>query len=390
MGTIGSRASSQAAFAAVPGTGFFPFPDQFFQFDARKKDKIIEAIREVIEDDAKERKDEDRPLVWHEERICDRIVFWKDPSADRIGGLSPVTYRTVLFFDGEEKPEDDEGDWSGRPLRLVVAQTSTWAEDAVANWDSLTSRKRTRVAIPSSKKAHWQAKVMWRRIYALAQPYLCLMAGTSEDTKMPPTAEELGEALTDSTVNVRIELSRLQATHRGPIPIGAVYVPAVTAMSLGGTADPGSEASRERIACRHLRVLYHHAKLFKKDYGRWPATVAELDGYVDFASHSYLLRLRPQERGFAESFVSVFTGPKEREGDEEEEEEEAIEDSLYEIEWTPTDWKLKFREDEFKDYLTIYIDTEGEIHRVPKLEQQKREGGGTGADGERSEKAAAL
>jgi hypothetical protein len=223
--------------------------------------------------------------------------------------------------------------------------------------------------VPSSEKAHWQARIHWRSIYDLVHPYLSTFACLSGDATLPPTSEEIADSLDDSEVNVRIEFNGLQVRHTGPIPFGAAYVPGVTIASLSASADPSSESARERVACRHLRVLYHHARLFKKDYGRWPATVAELDGYVDFAIHPYLLRLRPQERSLAENFVAVFTGEREHQSGDEEEEWEAIDDSLYVIDWTPEDWKLKFRDDQFKEYQTIYIDTEGNIHRVPKTKQ---------------------
>jgi hypothetical protein len=126
------------------------------------------------------------------------------------------------------------------------------------------------------------------------------------------------------------------------------------------------------VACRNLRVLYHHSKLFKKDYGRWPSTVAELDGYVDFASHPNLLSLRPKDGGFLGGFVSIFTSDKKKKAAEDvEADDDAIDDSLYEIDWSPGDWKLKFRADQFAEYSTIYVDKEGEIHRVPKKEEKK-------------------
>jgi len=357
-GTIGTRASAEMAFSAVPGTGFLPFPDLFYQFNINSKERIIDAIREAIEEDAKEREEEDREMAWHEEEIDGGVVFWRDPSAGVSHGIMPVTYRPVIFF--EEPCSDDASD----SLRLIIAQTTMWADDAVNNWQRLTKTRKSRVAIPGTKKAHWQARISWDRLYNLGHPYLSMLASLSQDATLPPTAEELGDALADAVINIRIEFAGVQARHTGPIPFGAAYVPLVTYTSLGDTADPSSEASRERIACRHLRVLYHHAELFQEDYGRWPATVAELDGYVDFATHKYLLWLRPQDRGFTADLVSLLTGKEETEDDDED-----IDDSLYVIEWSPDDWRLMFRDDEFKNYRTIYIDKEGEIHRVPKPDE---------------------
>ncbi|MBN2562201.1 MAG: hypothetical protein JXQ75_14855 [Phycisphaerae bacterium] len=362
--TIGSRAGGEMAFAAVPGTGFLPFPDLYYQFKASRKDKIVESIREAIEKDNKERSEEDRPPAWCEEEIDDKPVFWRDPSADRGFSLMPVTYRTVVFFD--ERGSEEESEQVG----LIIAQTPTWADDALHHWKELTKRRKSRITIPDSKKTHWQARINWKRIYDLAQPYLSLVAGLSEEATLPPTADELEHVLADAVINIRIEFGGLKVRHTGPVPVGVVYVPAVAIASLGATADPSSEAARERVACQHLRVLYHHAELFKKDYGRWPATVAELDGYVDFASHPELLRLRPKKKGFTAGLVSMFTGEKEGEADDEDQDDE-IDDSLYVIDWSPDDWKLKFRDGEFVNYKTICIDANEKIHRIPKPAETK-------------------
>jgi len=273
-------------------------------------------------------------------------------------GLMPATYRTVVFFDPPRTEKE------GEPPRLIVAQTPMWADDAVRHWRQLTKSAKSRVAVPDSKNAHWQARISWYRVYDLTQPYLSLLAGLSDDSAPPPPAQELKGSLADSIVDIRIDYGGLQVSSNGPVPIGAAFVPIVTAASLSSTGDAFSEVERERVACRHLRVLYHHAKLFKKDYGRWPATVAELDGYVDFAMHAELLFLRPKKKGFASGLVSMVTGKKERPTAEEE--ERKIDDSLYVIEWSPDDWKLRFRDGEFVNYRTIYIDADEKIHRVPK------------------------
>ncbi len=379
-GVIGARAGSAVGLSVVPGTGFLPFPDVFFQFRARNKAKIIKSIRKAIEEDWQDRKADDRQKAWFEQKVGDRTIFWYDPSVDSQYGIMPVTYRTVIFFDGEEKTasDDDSKDDADKvsegadatessSLRLVIAQTSTWAEDAVLNWDAKTSVGASVIAVPSGKKADWQARVRWRALYALLQPYLCLLTASSEDVVLPPPPEELDAVLSDSVLNLRIHYAGLQIQHRGPVPTGGLILPGLAAMSLTSSGDASSEAARERLASRYLRILHHHAELFKKDYGRWPATVAELDGYVDFASHSYLLRLRSKEQSAGERFLSAFVS-RDRSRDEEDEDDSAIDDSLYEIEWSQDDWRLKLRPGEFVHYETIYIDAEGEIHRVPKAD----------------------
>lgn len=356
-GTIGERASRAAAFAAAPGNGFFPFPDVYFQFHVSKKDKIIDSVRDAIKKDTDKRKEDEKPPAWHEDKVDDHVVFWCDTTADYAVGLMPATYRTVLFFDEAAGAEED-----GR-TNLIIAYRTTSPLDTVKQWRELTKGKKSRIALPDSPKASWQARINWRSVYALAQPYLGLLSAVSEDTTMPPTAEELGDVLADSVINLRIEYSGLEVRHVGPIPFGAVYVPGIVVEALSSSSRGWTEAAREQVACRHLRVLYHHAKFFKKDYGRWPGTVAELDGYVDFASHPDLLSLWKQDRSFAERLASSLAASK---GETSARDEDDIDDSLYQIEWTPDSWKLKFREGEFKEYATIYIDAEGEIHRVAK------------------------
>ncbi len=368
-GTIGNKAGSGAAIAIVPGSGFLPFPDVFYQFHTSKKDQIIQSIREAIEQDTKQRKAEDKPPAWREQQFGEEVIFWRDPTADRAANLMPVTYRTVLFFD---VPAEGE---SGR-TRLVIAQASTRADQAVAHWRELMRGKRSRITLPDSTKAHWQGRINWSSAYALVQPYLCVLVSLAEDSLLPPTTEELAETLVDSVVDIRIEYGGLQIRHSGPIPIGAFYVPGIVAASLSSSASARSEAGREQIACRHLRVLHHHAKLFKKDYGRWPATVAELDGYVDFASHPHLLYLYQQDRSFVERFAAAFTTRKQAAGQIEDGE---IDDSLYRIDWAPDDWRLSFRDGEFKNYVTISIDMEGEIHRTPKPATTQDSTAGVGA-----------
>jgi hypothetical protein len=352
-GTIGRRARSEIGVSVAAGRGFMPLPDIFYQVHVRNREKTIEAIREYLVEDRKERREEDRAIAWFEQEVDGAPVFWHDPTADRSYGLAPFTYRTVIFFDTQGA--DDAGG------RLIVCQTSMWADDAVSHWKALTGSQRRRVNMPDSDRVDWQARIRWKPIYEIVRPYLVLTASMTEEASPLASVEELADALADSVINIRIQYAGLDVRHTGPFPFGAAYVPMVAATALSSGGDPRSEAARQRVACQHLRVLYHHARLFHKDYGRWPATVAELDGYVDFASHPHLLHLRPPDRGLMG--VLRVVRPTTTTTDREENE---IDDSLYEIEWSHNDWKLKFRKDHFRDLETIYIDAEGHIHRVPK------------------------
>lgn len=359
-GTLSPHLRGDLVFSVAPGTGFLPFPDVFFQFRSASGHFIYDDVRAHIKKDNEKRSDEDERPAWHEIEVDGRPVFWLDPTADVRGMMiSPATYRTVLFVE-----ERDEGD--AKVSHLIIAQTSGWAEEAVQRWKELTARGKT-VKIPSSKKIHWQARIHWKELYALAQPYLGMAAAFVSGSSMPPEASELGEILSDAVIDLNIGLGGVRARHQGPVPLGMIYVPAVTAMSFATTADATSEASREQSAARHLRVLHHHARLFRKDFGRWPANVAELDGYVDFASHPDLLRLTEMEKTFgADIAAALFGGAKARTTASEDEAERAIDDTLYVIQWSAgDDWRLCIRDGEFKNHKTLCIDAGGNIHRVP-------------------------
>lgn len=364
-GTIGARCGSDVAVSVVPGGGFLPVPDVFFQFRVRNADGILKSIRKMMREDAKLRRADDKPPAWREEKINNTTVFWKDPAADRNGGMSLITTRTVVFIEEPgEKAEPDE------KSSLVVAEVATMPDDAVGRWLGRRSKSSAWEEMPSTDGSSWEAVIHWASVYGLVEPLLSVLGNMADDASPLPDATKLAADLVESRVHLKIEYAGLDIRHKGPIPFGAAYVPAITAMSLSATADFGSEADRERVACRNLRTLYHHAKLFKKDYGRWPATVAELDGFVDFASHPYLLQLQPREDGFAANLVGMFatsSKPKVRR----EQGEAVIDDTLFVIEGMDGDWRLAFKKDQFKHYETIYIDAEGEIHRVSRSSDSK-------------------
>lgn len=366
-GTIGPRCGSNVAVSVIPGGGFLPVPDVFFQFQIRNPDSIVKSIRKMMRQDAKRRREDDKPPAWREEKVGNTTIFWKDPAADRNGGMSVISSRSVVFI---EEPAGGDTTENAKS-RLVVAQVSTMPDQAVWRWLELRGKSNAWERLPSAEGSSWEAVIHWKSIYELVEPAMSVFANMDEDSSPIPQNEIL-EALLESRLHLKIEYAGLDIRHTGPIPFGAAYVPAVTAMSLSQTSDFGSEADRERVACRNLRTLYHHSKLFRKDYGRWPATVAELDGFVDFASHPYLLQLQPREDGFAASLVGMFATsnkPKVRR----EQGEAVIDDTLFVIEGVDDDWRLSFKKDQFKNYETIYIDAEGEIHRVTRASAKARD-----------------
>ena len=60
-------------------------------------------------------------------------------------------------------------------------------------------------------------------------------------------------------------------------------------------------------------------------------------------------------------FTSMFTAKKESQP---REDNNGLDDSLYEIDVDEGNWKLQIRPNEFVHYKTIYIDQDGDIHRV--------------------------
>lgn len=355
--TMADAVSGETAVSVVPGTGFLPIPDVFIQFHLKRREKVIEAIREFIAKDTERRADEDEGPGFDEATVDGWLTFAQRPAATGASLFVPATFRSVLMF----PPSDDEA----RSGLVVLAQTSGFAEDAVANWKKVTAGRRNVTSYPSGD-SHWQIVLNWRLIYDYALPYLTLATSMSEEPSPPPEGEEISDALVDGRLDIRIEGGGLRVTHVGPVPFGAVFVPGTIVSALQTHDDPSSEAERAALACRKLRVLYYHAKLFKKDYGRWPATVEELDGYVDFASHPDLLYMPPPKRGFIEGLAASVAGAKRKTPWEMMLHPDEMEYTLYEIEWTPEQWKLKIRGGEFREFETIYVDEDGEIHRVPR------------------------
>ena len=359
-GTIGDKASSDMCFAVLPGTGFLPVPDVVAQFNASDVEKIVESLRSAVGKDTTTRHDDDRPTAWREGKAAGTEYFWQDPSAREGGGLGAFSMRTVVFT---ERNKD-----SRKAGRLIVAQTSTRPDELVTRWRALERGKDAMTDMPSSKDAHWQARIRWSELYGQAQPYLSTLAAFLSATALPPMPEEIRAELPDSVVDVQVEFGGLRIRHHGPVPLGAVYVPATVAMAIGADEAYDSESMRERVAVENLRVLQYHARLFHKDFKRWPTRVAELDGYVDFLTHRHLLNLQPKSQSALERFKKALDRKKEKpaKSEAESDDTDGIDDSLYEVETDGHRWVLKIRPDEFKQLRTISIDANGNVERVRK------------------------
>jgi hypothetical protein len=273
--------------------------------------------------------------------------------------------RPVLFL---QDVTDKDGEVR---KRLIVALTSTSPKELVRRWVAGRPADKRR-SLPTDSDLHWQAVVNWKQIYGLAAPWLNLVASVTPEARFLPSVEEMGPALTDSRIDVQRKAAYLRTFHTGPVPIGAAYIPTVIGMSAGSAQTSGSDLARERLAVRNLQVLYHHSKLFKKDYGRWPAEVLELDGYVDSAGNPQLLELpKSSKHALSGFFEGVFGKPKDadKSDEEEEDDEEAAsrpDTSVYVINWSTTTWTLGYKPDTLDHLAALYIDQDGEIHRVPK------------------------
>lgn len=361
-GTIGDKASSDMSVAVLPGTGFVPVPDLVMQFTARDMEKIITAMRGAVQKDSDTRGEDDRPPAWRENKEGDCVFFWQDPASREGGGITPFNMKTVVFVDSASD--------SGKSGRLIIAQTSTRADDMVRRWRKLARSEKLMSNIPSSADAHWQARIRWPELYAHAHPWVSMLAAFASAAALPPTVAELGDGLSDSVLDVKIEFSGLKVNHQGPVPLGAAYVPIAIAAAVDADESFDSESMRERVAIENLRVLQHHAVLFRKDFNRWPSRVSELDGYIDFWTNRHLLNLQPKSEGMMEQIKKAIekrNAAKDKKPETEvQAEPDDINDSLYQIELDGDKWLLKVRPDEFKQLKTITIDAAGNLNRVKK------------------------
>ena len=178
----------------------------------------------------------------------------------------PFSSRTVLFLTKETDAKERERDF------LVIGFTSTDPKDLARRWAELPRSKEFR-HMPAARKPHGQVWVHWEQAYRWLQPYINVGVGSLIQRTVLPDAEEIQANLTDAYLTLKIKYAGLAVTHEGPLPAGVLGVPLMAAMSLEEDRSGGSDLARERQACRQLKVLHHHAKLFKKDLGRWPAEV---------------------------------------------------------------------------------------------------------------------
>lgn len=364
-GTIGTFAGDDLCVCMLPGSGFFPVPDVVVQSRTRLPNTLLDKVRKATEEINKKHEEKDQPPLWNEIDVDGQPVFWADQMAVQ-GQMMPFTLRTVVTCVHGKDPKSRERDF------VFLGLTSTDPEDLVRRWKKQWPAPSHR-PIPTEENVDWQGWVHWKGLYEIYGPILA-MAFDAMDAPPPlPAMDEALKHLTDSIVTVKIKWEGLSVKHRGPVAFGAIFVPVATAMSFGesGSGDIG----HERIARQRLKVLYHHAKLFEKDFGRWPAEVRELDGYVDFASYPYLLNIKKAGRKGFQGFLENVFGESELEEDDEDEEESIfdIDDSIYRIEWFEDGWRLGFTPKTFAHIEDLYIDQDGLIHRVEMQAEENTE-----------------
>ena len=374
-GPIASSVGSEMCLTLLPGTGLLPIPDLVVQLKAKGAEGLIGDLQEAVEEINEIYRDRERPAPWKKATVRDRTVLWSEGTNQYPGMMMPAVMRPVLFATKETDARDRERDF------LVMGWTSTSPKAFVRRWLDMPRVKEGRY-LPQEKKTNGQLWINWEQVYGRISPYGNVALGSLVPDALLPRASDVVEDMTDGLVTVRAKYTGLDIAHRGPLPGGVLVVPALASASVAADESGGSDLARERLASQRLKVLYHHAKLFKKDMGRWPAEVAELDGYVDFAGHPELLKLQlSSRRQLSEWFEGLFKWDED-ETDETDEADE-IEDEVYVVDWGRESWRLGLAPNKLEHLEKLFIDQDGRIHRVIKVRNDEEDK--TSATGESGE-----
>jgi len=363
-GLSGNRIGPELCFVLLPGTGILPIPDIVIQTRVRYASSVINDIRKAIEKANGERAEKDLPATWHEIEIDGKTVFVHDGRSDASSGFGPATFRRALFTDERTDPKGNKRTF------LNVVLTSTDIRSMVRRWTK-PLRKDERVVIPSKSKVDAQGWIHWTQLYDHLHPWLNLGIAGLEPGAVLPATERVESYLSDATLTVRAKYTGLMIRHIGPIPIGTIYLPLIVSSSLSADESGSTDLSRERIASDRLKLFYKNAKLFRKDVGRWPARVAELDGYIDFTGQPWLLKLRRSSRAaLREGFFNLLTGDDDSDEDEDEGDSQ-IDDEMFVVDWGEEEWTLGIRKGTLDHLERLYIDQDGTIHRVPSAPSEE-------------------
>jgi hypothetical protein len=361
IGPIASHVDSEFCLTLLPGTGFIPAPDIVVQTRAREADGLIKALQAAARKLNEQFVERDQAPPWHEITVWDRTVLWSDGSRYP-GAMMPLVMRPVLFVADEKDAKDRERSF------LVIGWTSTSPERFVERWLQFP-RSDKRKLLPTKAKTDGQIWVNWERVYERFSPYANVAMGAVAEGQLLPAFEAVKAQLSDGLLTANLGYAGLTVTHTGPIPVAVLVVPPMGTVAAAPDEFGGSDLSRERLATQRLQVLYHHSKLFKKDIGRWPAEVAELDGYVDFAGHPELLELSLSSSKRWRDWINELFEPEKKKSEDEEEVEDVnkdINDRLYVVEWGKEQWRLGLAPGTLEHLEKLYIDQDGTMHRVEK------------------------
>lgn len=371
LGPIAKSTGSEMCVTVLPGNGFLPVPDFVAQLRAKRPATMMNNIGKAAEALNEEYRSREQSAPWHLTEVRGRKVVWSDGPNRYPGMMLPMVLRPVLFTTTDTDAKGKERDY------LVVGWTSTSPERFVRRWLDFPRRDAEMLHLPTQSKTNGQLWVNWKRVYKLLSPYANLAIESFVKDSLLPPYDEVADKLTDASLSMKASFTGMKAAYTGPLPIGSLVLPSMVATSLAPDESGGSDLARERLATQRLKVFYHHAKLFKTDIGRWPAELAELDGYIDFAGHPELLRLQLSSRkGWSNMFDNIF-GDDDEEKDEEDDdllEDEAevkIDDKLFVIEWSSQNWRLGLAEDTLEHLKKLYIDQDGRIHREVKPPEPK-------------------
>ena len=95
---------------------------------------------------------------------------------------------------------------------------------------------------------------------------------------------------------------------------------------------------------------------------------------MDFAGHPELLELELSSRkSWGEWFDGLFESDEEKENEDEDEEESDLDDDLYVIEWGQNSWRLGLAQGTLEHLEKLYIDQDGKIHRVEKVDPSEED-----------------
>lgn len=364
-GGLQQKLDDSMTMTILPGTGLFPAPDFVVQSRTKHPDATIELLRERCKKINEMHRERDLREPWKEVEVRGRPVFWSNAAASMSGTMMPFSMKPVLFL---TKEADDRG----RERDFVVAGwTTTSAESLVKRWVDLPRTKEFR-HLPDRRKTNGQLWLNWKLLYGWAQPYVDLAISGASLPVLTPDRKKIEEHLTPAVLTAKLGYTNLTLAHEGPIPAAVLALPAMITTAAAADESGGSDLARERLASRRLKVLFHHCKLFHQDFGRWPAEVAELDGYVDFEGHPELLELElSSAKQWTDFFTDMFSFEEDKKSEDEEEDglPTDIDDELYVIDWGREQWSLGYKPGTLEHLERLYVDQDGNLHRELKKKE---------------------